>query len=51
MKLYSKNPFEHQYIANQGYHFVDSSGRNIGRILWINNIEGVMIEKDEDNIG
>lgn len=47
MKLYEKNPYENQYIAHQGYHFVASDGSNLGRILWINNIEGVTIEKDE----
>ena len=48
MKLYEKNPYCNQYIAHQGYHFTDYDGRNIGRIIWINNIDGITIEKDED---
>lgn len=47
MRLYEKNPYEPQYIAHQGYHFVDADGRNLGRILWINKIDGITIEKDE----
>lgn len=48
MKLYEKNPYCNQYIAHQGYHFTDYNGRNIGRILWIKNVDGITIEKDED---
>lgn len=47
MKLYERNPYENQFVAHQGYHFVDSSGRNLGRIVWMNNIEGITIEEDE----
>lgn len=47
MRLYEKNPYEPQYIAHQGYHFVDSDGRNLGRILWINKIDGITVEEDE----
>lgn len=47
MRLYEKNPYEPQYIAHQGYHFVDADGKNLGRILWINKIDGITVEEDE----
>lgn len=43
-----KNPYQNQYICQQGYHFV-RDGKNIGRVLWTNNVDGYYIEKDEIN--
>ena len=42
-----KNPYWNQYVAPYGCHF-EREGKNLGRILWINNVEGIIIVKDED---
>lgn len=42
-----KSPYCNQYVAPYGHHFV-YNGKNFGRILWINNTDGITIEKDED---
>lgn len=47
--FYKKNPYDNQYVADYGFHFVDSKGNNLGKIIWINNVEGIMIEKDTEN--
>lgn len=44
-----KNPYVNQYVCPLGYHFM-RSGINYGRIAWFSNVDGVTIEKDEDNI-
>lgn len=41
-----KNPYVNQYVAPWGYHF-ERSGVNYGRIMWMSNVDGVTIEKDE----
>ena len=47
--FYTKNPYDNQYVADYGFHFVDKNGKNIGRVIWTNNIEGITICKDEEN--
>lgn len=42
-----KSPYYNQYIAPYQYHF-EKDGKNLGRILWINNTDGIIIVKDED---
>lgn len=42
-----RNPYYNQYVAPYQHHF-EKDGRNLGRILWINNTDGITIEKDED---
>lgn len=42
-----KNPYVNQYVAPWGYHF-ERSGVNYGRIMWMSNVDGITIEKDED---
>ena len=42
-----KNLYVNQYVAPWGYHF-ERSGVNYGRIMWMSNVDGITIEKDED---
>lgn len=42
-----KNPYVQQYVAPQGYHFM-RDGVNYGRVMWMSNVDGITIEKDED---
>lgn len=44
-----KNPYVNQYVAPIGYHFMRGSV-NYGRIAWFSNVDGITIEKDEDNV-
>jgi hypothetical protein len=41
-----KNPYVQQYVAPFGYHF-QSGDINYGRVMWMSNVDGVTIEKDE----
>lgn len=43
-----KNPYYNQYVAPYNCHF-EKDGRNLGRIIWVNNVDGITIEQDEDN--
>ena len=42
-----KNPYYNQYIAPYQHHF-EYNGKNLGRIIWINNPDGIIIVKDDD---
>lgn len=42
-----KNPYVNQYVAPYGYHF-ERDGVNYGRIMWMSNVNGITIEKDEE---
>ena len=44
-----KNPYKDvkQYVAPEGYHFT-RNGINYGRIMWMSNVDGIILEKDED---
>ena len=41
-----KNPYVNQYVAPFGYHF-QRGDINYGRVMWMSNVDGVTIEKDE----
>lgn len=41
-----KNPYVQQYVAPFGYHF-ERNGVSYGRVMWMSNVEGITIEKDE----
>lgn len=43
----TKNPYDPQYVAPENCHF-EKDGKNLGRVLWTNNVEGITIEKDEE---
>lgn len=45
-----KNPYVNQYVAPLGYHFTRNN-INYGRIVWLSNVDGFTIEKDEINTG
>ena len=42
-----KNPYVNQYIAPYGYHFT-RDGANYGRIVWLSDVDGITIEKDDE---
>ena len=42
-----RNPYYNQYVAPYNYHF-EKDGRNLGRIIWIKNVDGIIIVKDKD---
>ena len=45
--LQYKNPYVQQYVAPYGYHF-ERDGVNYGRIMWMSNVDGIIIVEDED---
>ena len=45
-----KNPYFQQYVAPLGYHFTRNN-INYGRIVWLSNVDGFTIEKDEIDTG
>lgn len=45
-----KNPYVNQYVAPLGYHF-ERNNVNYGRIVWLSNVDGFTIEKDEIDTG
>lgn len=46
-KLYEyKNPYYNQYVAPYMHHF-EKDGKDLGRIIWVNNVDGITIEKDK----
>lgn len=49
LKIY-KNPYDDQYVAPYGFHFV-RDGINMGKIIWRkpNEIDGIYIERDEED--
>lgn len=42
-----KNPYVQQYVAPFGYHF-QRGDINFGRVMWMSNVDGITVEKDED---
>jgi hypothetical protein len=42
-----KNPYWNQYVAPYRCHF-EREGKNLGRIIWTHNVDGITIEEDED---
>ena len=42
-----RNPYNHQYVAPQGYAFY-YNGINQGRIIWTASPEGYYIDKDDN---
>ena len=49
LKIY-KNPYDDQYVAPYGFHFV-RDGINMGKIIWRkpNELDGIYIERDEED--
>ena len=46
-----KNPYINQYVAPYGYAFFNAEGKCLGRIIWINNPNGIYIDKCEKEWG
>ena len=44
-----KNPYVDQYVAPYGYHF-ERNGVNYGRVAWFSNVNGITIEKDDEEL-
>ena len=45
-----KNPYTNQYVAPYRYCFF-KDGRNLGRIIWVNNVDGIYIDKCDEEWG
>lgn len=41
-----KNPYDNQYVAPDYYCFYNSDGERLGKIIWVNNTDGIYIDKD-----
>lgn len=46
-----KNPYDSQYVAPYGYSFFNEEGKNIGRIIWRNNVKGVYLDECKEEWG
>ena len=46
-----KNPYTNQYVAPYSYCFFSSDGRKLGRIIWVNNVDGIYIDKSDSEWG
>ena len=42
-----KNPYVQQYVAPYRCHF-ERDGVNYGRVMWMSNVDGIIIVEDED---
>lgn len=40
-----KNPYSNQYVAPYRYAFFNEDGKCLGRVIWINNVDGIYIDK------
>lgn len=43
-----KNPYVQQYVAPYRCHF-ERDGVNYGRIMWMSNVDGIIIVEDEED--
>lgn len=46
-----KNPYNNQYVAPYRYCFFNSEGNKLGRIIWVNNVDGIYIDKCDKEWG
>lgn len=46
-----KNPYYDQYVAPYRYCFFNSEGKKLGRIIWENNVDGIYIDKCDEEWG
>lgn len=46
-----KNPYYNQYVAPYRYCFFNSEGKKLGRIIWVNNVDGIYIDKCDSEWG
>jgi len=45
-----KNPYNNQHVAPYGYAFY-YQGKKLGRIIWVNNVDGIYIDKCDEEWG
>lgn len=50
IKIY-KNPYYSLYVAPYRYCFFNSDGQKLGRIIWVNNVDGIYIDKCNEEWG
>lgn len=50
LKLF-KNPYTNQYVADYGYCFFNADGTKLGRVIWVNSIEGIYMDKCPEEWG
>lgn len=41
-----KNPFCNQYVAPDGYCFYNEKGEKLGKIVWLNSVNGIYVDID-----
>ena len=46
-----KNPYYDQYVAPYRYCFFNHEGNKLGRIIWVNNVDGIYIDKCDEEWG
>lgn len=46
-----KNPYINQYVAPYRYCFFNAEGRKLGRVIWTNNVDGIYIDKCDEEWG
>lgn len=48
-----KSPYKgcNQYVAPYGFSFFDKKGKNLGRIIWMNNVKGVYLDECKEEWG
>lgn len=46
-----KSPYYNQYVAPYGYCFYNKDGKKLGRIIWVNNVDGIYIDKCDEEWG
>ena len=51
MQQYNNPLNRQQYVAPYGYAFFNSEGKKLGRIIWTNNVDGIYIDKCDEEWG
>ena len=46
-----KNPYYNEYVAPYRYCFFNSEGKKLGRIIWVNNVDGIYIDQCDKEWG
>ena len=46
-----KNSYYDQYVAPYRYCFFNSEGKKLGRIIWVNNVDGIYNDKSDEESG
>ena len=46
-----KNMITNQYVAPYRYCFFDENGNKLGRIIWLTNVDGIYIDKCDEEWG